>query len=47
LKFTYYLGCLTEYARRISILFDLFVPDSKTADGKSDIATEEMGAEGF
>lgn len=25
---------------------DLFV-DSKTADGKSDIATEGMGAEGF
>jgi hypothetical protein len=28
-------------------LNDLFAPDSKTADGKSDIATEGMGAEGF
>jgi hypothetical protein len=28
-------------------LTHLFVPDSKTADGKSDIATEDMGAQGF
>jgi hypothetical protein len=28
-------------------LHDLFVPDSKTADGKRGMATEDMGAEGF
>jgi len=28
-------------------LIDLFVPDSKTADGKSDIAAEDEGAAGF